>query len=208
MSGEHARRASKIAIATGNPGKVREITAILAHTGWELIGAEAFPEWEPPPEDADEYLPNALTKARSLAKVAGIPAIADDSGIEADALGGAPGPRSARYAGEDATDDENLQKLLDALEGARDRRGRFRCVAVCVTPDGAEASAEATVEGVILAERRGSNGFGYDPIFLPDGYAVTSAELPPDEKDAISHRGKAFRALASKMEPLLASWRG
>jgi XTP/dITP diphosphohydrolase len=196
----------KIVIATRNPGKVREIRSILAGSPYELIGAEGFSDWVPPSEDADDYLTNALTKARSLAEMAGIPAVADDSGIEADALGGAPGVRSARYAGEIASDAENLGKLLVELRDVPDldRRGRFRCVAVCATPAGESVSAEATVEGFIIREPRGSGGFGYDPVFLPDGFDRTTAELDAEEKDRISHRGKAFRALEEKMTRFLA----
>jgi XTP/dITP diphosphohydrolase len=190
-----------LAVATANEGKLREIRQILAGTGYELVAASRFPAWVPPPEDADTYLPNALEKALSLARVAGMPALGDDSGIEVDALGGAPGARSARYAGDGATDEQNLRALLEALRDVPDaaRRGRFRCVAVCATPAGRSVWAEATVEGTIIHEPRGDAGFGYDPIFLPDGYERTTAEMSPGEKDAISHRGKAFRALAATL---------
>src|SRR5437867_2922045 len=135
----------RVAIATANPGKVAEIRAIFTDTSFDLIDAGAFPAWAAPPEDSELYLQNALAKAASLAEVAGVPAVADDSGIEADALGGAPGVRSARYGGPDASDEENLRRLLRDLEGVPDpeRTGRFRCVAVCVTPDGRSAVEEA-----------------------------------------------------------------
>jgi len=196
-----------LALATANPGKLREIRQILAGTGYEIVPASQFPTWVAPPEDADTYLPNALEKARSLAGVAGMPALGDDSGIEADALDGAPGARSARYAGDGATDEENLRALLGALRDVPDdaRRGRFRCVAVCATPDGRSVWAEGTVEGTIIREPRGSGGFGYDPIFMPDGHERTTAEMSPHEKDAISHRGKAFRALALELPSLVGS---
>lgn len=193
----------KIVIATTNPGKVREIRAIFADTSFELLDASSFELWAPPAEDSELYAENALAKARTLAGVSGLPAIADDSGIEADALDGAPGVRSARFAGLDATDEDNLRKLLHELNGVPNRRGRFRCVAVCATPDGRSVIEEATVEGRIISEPRGSNGFGYDPIFVPDGETRTTAEMPSDEKDLLSHRGKAFRGLIPRMRRLL-----
>jgi XTP/dITP diphosphohydrolase len=193
----------RVAIATANPGKVREIRAIFAGSSFELVDATAFPQWMQPPEDSELYVQNALAKATSLARASGLPAIADDSGIEADALGGRPGVRSARYAGPGASDDDNLRKLLRELEGAADRTGRFRCVAVCVTPDARTAIEEATVEGTIIGEPRGDGGFGYDPIFLPFGSDRTTAEMTPEDKDRISHRGRAFRALIPEMRRLL-----
>jgi len=192
----------RVALATKNPGKVREIAAIITDAPVELVGPD--PSWTPPPEDDGTYLGNALEKARSLAAAMGIPCLADDSGIEVDALGGRPGPRSARFAGEDATDAANLTKLIDALAGLSDeqRTARYRCVAVLVTPDGAQCVAEETVEGRIILEPRGSGGFGYDPGFVAIGETRTMAELTPQEKDAISHRGKAFRALVPALRAL------
>jgi XTP/dITP diphosphohydrolase len=185
----------RVALATKNPGKVREIASILAGAPIELVGPDV--SWEPPPEEAPTYRENALTKAHSLAALMGIPCLADDSGIEVDALNGAPGPRSARYAGEGASDEENLHKLIEVVRRtAKGARGaRYRCVAVLVLPDGSEHVAEGIVEGSLITDPRGFGGFGYDPIFQPLGAAITMAELAPDEKDAISHRGKAFRAL-------------
>lgn len=187
---------ARVALATKNPGKVREVAAILAGAPVEVVGPD--PAWIPPPEDDTAYVANALAKARSLAALMGIPALADDSGIEVDALGGAPGPRSARFAGEGASDAENLAALIASIRAvpAERRTARYRCVAVFVAPGGGEVVAEETVEGVLLAEPRGTGGFGYDPIFLPEGERRTMAELSAAEKDAISHRGKAFRALA------------
>jgi XTP/dITP diphosphohydrolase len=192
----------RVALATKNPGKVREIASILADAPIELAGPD--PAWVPPPENADAYRDNALTKARSLLSFSAIPTLADDSGIEVDALDGAPGPRSARYAGEGASDEENLHKLLEVVRKTpeRARAARYRCVAVLVTPSGEEHVAEATVEGTLITEPRGSGGFGYDPIFVPVGDERTMAELSADEKDAISHRGKAFRALTPALRML------
>ncbi len=188
-----------VALASRNPGKLREIRSILdaAEVSVRIVLADEFPGWEVPPEDAADYAGNALEKARSLASFAGLPALADDSGIEVDALDGAPGPRSARFAGEDATDEENLRKLISMIEhvAPEARTARYRCVAALVVPGDGEETAEGTVEGILHTVPRGTGGFGYDPIFMPLAYDRTMAELPPEEKDAISHRGKAFREL-------------
>jgi len=192
----------QVALATKNAGKVREIASILADAPIELAGPD--PAWIPPPEDADTYRENALEKARALVAFSGVTAMADDSGIEVDALDRAPGPRSARYAGEGASDEENLRKLIEVVRRTpeRARGARYRCVAVLVTPAGEEHVAEATVEGTLITEPRGSGGFGYDPIFVPGGDTRTMAELTATEKDAISHRGKAFRALVPALRTL------
>ena len=192
----------RVALATKNLGKVREIASILADAPIELAGPD--PAWVPPPETDPTYRGNALIKARSLAGVSGGPVLSDDSGIEVDALDGEPGPRSARYAGDGASDEENLHKLIEVVRrtSERARGARYRCVAVLVTPAGDEHVAEATVEGTLITEPRGSGGFGYDPIFVPNGEARTMAELSAEEKDAISHRGKAFRALIPALRTL------
>jgi XTP/dITP diphosphohydrolase len=192
----------RVALATKNPGKVREIASILADASIELAGPD--PTWTPPPENDPTYRGNALIKAHSLVGISGTPVLADDSGIEVDALDGAPGPRSARYAGEGATDEENLHKLIEVVRRTpeRARGARYRCVAVLVTPGGEEHVAEGTVEGTLITEPRGSGGFGYDPIFVPSGAERTMAELSAEEKDAISHRGKAFRALIPALRTL------
>ena len=194
----------ELALATRNPGKVEEIRRICSD--WPVTwrtwpgpasASKSVAAWPEVEETGESYLDNARIKAQALAEALGIPAIADDSGIEVDALGGGPGPRSARFAGPDATDRENLHLLLErvrAVPPAR-RTGRYRCVAVCAWPDGREVWAEADCEGTLILEPRGSGGFGYDPAFLPHGEERTMAELSPDEKDAVSHRGKAFRAL-------------
>jgi len=185
----------RVALATKNAGKVREIASIFGDV-CELISPD--PAWIPPEETEPDYTGNALLKVRSLVAFMNVPCIADDSGIEVDALGGAPGPRSARFAGEDATDEENLEKLIAIISETPpgQRTARYRCVAVLRTPDGEETIAEGSVEGTLLTEPRGSGGFGYDPIFVPlDDPSHTMAELTASEKDAISHRGAAMRAL-------------
>jgi XTP/dITP diphosphohydrolase len=150
-------------------------------------------------EDAPDLLGNARLKAEAISRAAGAPAVADDTGLEVDALGGAPGVRSARYAGESASDAENVAALLAALAGAADRRARFRTVAMVVGP-GLEVVAEGTCEGRIATEPRGVGGFGYDPVFVPDsGDGRTFAEMSPSEKHAISHRGRAFASLAAQL---------
>ena len=196
-----------LALASRNAGKLREIRTILAaaELGVQVASADEYPGWESPPEDAPDYAGNALIKARSLASFADVPAIADDSGIEVDALGGEPGPRSARFAGENATDEENLAKLISLIHDVEPeaRTARYRCVAALVLPGGAEEIAEGTVEGILHTVPRGTGGFGYDPIFVPLSSAHTMAELSPEEKDAISHRGKAFRGLVPAIKKLL-----
>jgi XTP/dITP diphosphohydrolase len=198
-----------VALASRNPGKLREIRSILSSAGVDVrvTGAEEYPAWEAPAETEPDYAGNALLKARSLAAFAGVPALADDSGIEVDALDGEPGPRSARFAGEDATDGENLAKLLGLIHEvpAVERTARYRCVAALVMPEGGEEIAEGTVEGILVTVPRGTGGFGYDPIFMPLASDRTMAELSPEEKDAISHRGKAFRGLVPAITKLVSS---
>ena len=188
----------RIAIASRNPGKIREIVAICANWPVEWAraddGGEAWPDVE---ETGETYVENALLKATAVAGALGVPAVADDSGIEVDALGGAPGPRSARFAGTGATDGQNLDKLRELLAGVPEagRGARYRCIAAFAEPGGARLWAEGVCEGRLIDEPRGSGGFGYDPIFVPAGFDRTMAELDPEEKDRISHRGVAFRAL-------------
>ena len=197
-----------VALASRNIGKLREIRSILSAAGVDVrvASADEFPGWEAPAEDAPDYAGNALLKARSLASFAGIPALADDSGIEVDALGGEPGPRSARFAGEGATDEENVKKLITRVRDVppAERTARYRCVAALVEPGG-ESLAEGTIEGVLITEPRGSGGFGYDPIFVPADLGRTMAELSAEEKDAISHRGEAFRGLLPAIARLTGS---
>ena len=188
----------RIAIASRNPGKIREIRSICADwpVGWITADEHEGP-WPNVEETGASYLENARLKARAVADSVGVPAVADDSGIEVDALGGTPGPRSARYAGEQATDEQNLRMLMRAVAGvpATGRTARYRCVALLAWPDGLDMWAEETCEGSLVSKPRGTGGFGYDPIFVPAGWEQTMAEVPPEEKDRISHRGRAFRAL-------------
>ena len=193
----------RLAIASRNTHKLRELGRICA--GWPVAwitvddhDPAALPDVE---ETGETYLDNAMLKATQVAAALGVPAIADDSGIEVDALGGAPGPRSARYAGEDATDERNLEALMSAVRGvpAGGRTARYRCVAAIAWPDGPTDHAEGVCEGSLVSKRRGVRGFGYDPIFVPAGWDETMAQLTDEQKDRISHRGRAFRALAERL---------
>lgn len=189
----------RIAIASRNAHKLSELARICADwpVAWITVQTEdpaTFPDVD---ETGDTYLANAMLKARAVAAALGMAAMADDSGIEVDALGGKPGVRSARFAGQDATDEQNLDRLLGSLKGipASGRSASYRCVAALAFPDGRELHAEGTCEGTLEAKRRGSRGFGYDPVFVPEGWDETMAELTALQKDRISHRGRAFRAL-------------
>jgi len=193
----------RLVVASANPDKVAEIAAILGPAGVEL---EPRPASVPDVvEDADTLAGNARLKAVAIAEAVGAAAVADDTGLEVDALGGAPGVRSARFAGEDATYADNVARLLAELErvGAvttEQRRARFRTVALVRWPDGAELAVEGTVEGHIALEGRGERGFGYDPVFVPDeGRGRTFAEMSAEEKHEVSHRGRALRALAAAL---------
>ncbi|MCI0342474.1 MAG: RdgB/HAM1 family non-canonical purine NTP pyrophosphatase [Planctomycetales bacterium] len=191
----------RLALATRNAGKIAEIRALLAGLPVKIVAPERLPEVV---EDADTFRGNAEKKARAAAAALGIPALADDSGLEVDALGGAPGVRSARYAGPGATDAANNGKLLDALRGVAPerRRARFRCLAVVAAPDGSLlAIGEGTAEGRILEAPRGTSGFGYDPLFLSDDLAVTFAEAGPEAKNRVSHRARALAAIRRALWP-------
>ncbi|HET6712446.1 MAG TPA: RdgB/HAM1 family non-canonical purine NTP pyrophosphatase [Actinomycetota bacterium] len=190
----------RLAIASRNAHKLRELGRICADWPVEWVTVEnhdpsAFPDVD---ETGQTYAENALLKATEVAAALGVPAIADDSGIEVDALGGGPGHRSARYAGEQATDEQNLDALLRAVRGVPSggRTARYRCIASIAWPDGRSLHAEGVCEGELVSKRRGVRGFGYDPIFVPAGWDETMAELTDAQKDRISHRGRAFRALA------------
>ncbi len=198
---------SIVVLATRNQHKVDELTRILANVGLdvELVGTEQFPDLPEVPETGSSFAANALLKARDVAQRTGHIAIADDSGLCVDALNGMPGIFSARWAGQHGDDQANLALVLAQLADVPDERrsAAFHCAAAVVTPDGDERVVEGTLEGNIIRESRGSNGFGYDPIFTPRGYVLTTAELTPAEKDAISHRGQAFRSLAPVLADLL-----
>jgi XTP/dITP diphosphohydrolase len=194
----------RIALATHNPHKLRELARICTDWPTELVSVEnheaaAFPDVD---ETGATYLDNARLKAEAVAAASGLPALADDSGIEVDALGGAPGPRSARYAGEHASDDENLRALIQAIRGvpASGRSARYRCVAAMAWPDGRFEHAEGVCEGTLRTSPAGTGGFGYDPVFVPVGWDVTMAELTDEQKDRISHRGRAFRAVRELLD--------
>ena len=194
---------ARIAIASRNAHKLREIRRICADWPVEWLTVEDHEgPWPEVEETGATYLENAVLKAGNGAAALGEPALADDSGIEVDALGGRPGPRSARFAGEDATDERNLEELIRALRGVpgSGRTARYRCVAVVALPDGSETHAEGVCEGTLVTKPRGARGFGYDPIFVPAGWDDTMAELPDAEKDRISHRGRALRALRDLLE--------
>ena len=192
----------RVVLASGNAGKLREFSELLATSGFALLRQSDF-NIDPPPETGVTFLDNALIKARNAARLAGLPAIADDSGIEVDALGGAPGVHSARFAGENASDEENLAKLLAALQGLPpERRGaRYRCVIVFVesADDPQPLIGEGTWEGHIIDTRRGDGGFGYDPSFVPVGETRTVAQMPATEKHLHSHRGQALRAFLASL---------
>ena len=193
---------ARIAIASHNPHKLREIGRICADWPVEWLTVENHEgPWPDVEETGSTYLENALLKARAGSAALGEPALADDSGIEVDALGGRPGPRSARFAGEDATDQQNLDELIRALKGVpgSGRTARYRCLAVLAFPDGRELHAEGICEGTLVGRPRGTAGFGYDPIFVPEDWDRTMAELTDEEKDRISHRGRAFRALGEAL---------
>jgi XTP/dITP diphosphohydrolase len=184
----------ELVLATRNPHKLRELEALLRPHRLVLLPAEV----ELPPETGQTFEENALIKARAAAEATGRTAIADDSGIAAAALGGRPGVRSARYAGGHATDEENLAKLLHEVPSGGDRRVTYLCSLACVEPGGDAHVFEGHCDGVLAREPRGSGGFGYDPAFVPADYSDgrTMAELTPEEKNAISHRGRAARAFA------------
>jgi XTP/dITP diphosphohydrolase len=194
----------KVVLATRNPGKVAELQRILAPYDVELVGLAD--DFEPGPETAPTFRRNALAKAAEAAVHYGLPAVADDSGLAVDALNGMPGVLSARWAGRHGDDVANLELLLGQIADVPDdrRTARFVCAAAVALPDGSAVVVEESLEGSVIRAPRGTNGFGYDPIFVPAGETRTSAELSSAEKDAISHRGKAFRALAPKVVELLA----
>jgi XTP/dITP diphosphohydrolase len=193
----------RVLLATRNQGKVEELRQILAAAAphVELVGLDAVPAYPETPETELTFAGNALLKARDGMAHTGLATIADDSGLAVDALNGMPGVLSARWAGSAKDDAANNALLLDQLADVPDelRGGKFVCAAAIVWPDGRELVVHGEMPGRIGREPKGANGFGYDPLFTPDGFDRTSAELSADEKNAISHRGKAFRELATRM---------
>ena len=189
--------ADALVLATRNEGKLRELARILG-TDVKLAGLDAFPGAPDVPETGATFEANALLKARAIAAWTGLPAVADDSGLCVDALNGMPGVLSARWAGRHGDDQANLNLVLDQVADVPDGRlgARFVCAAALVDPDGGERVATGEVTGRLIRVPRGTGGFGYDPIFVPAGSDLTTAEMTPEAKDAISHRGRAFRALA------------
>ncbi|GAA2396647.1 RdgB/HAM1 family non-canonical purine NTP pyrophosphatase [Streptomyces glaucosporus] len=197
----------RLILATRNANKVRELEAILSAAGLDfaLVGADAYPEVPDIKETGLTFAENALLKARTLAQATGVPAVADDSGLCVDVLGGAPGIFSARWSGRHGDDKANLDLLLAQLADIDHphRTAHFACAAALALPDGTERVVEGRLPGTLRHEPSGTGGFGYDPILQPDGDTRTCAELSPEEKNAISHRGQAFRALAPVIRELL-----
>ncbi len=179
-----------ILLASGNPHKIEELSQVLNPLGIDLKSTRNFEDAEEVIEDKPDLEGNALKKARYWHQFTGLPSLADDTGLEVDVLDGAPGVYSARYAGEGVTYDDNVNKLLKELSGKNNRTARFRTVVAFVTDTG-EYLFEGICKGEIISEKRGEKGFGYDPVFVPEGYTQTFAELSSDEKNKISHRGRA-----------------
>ena len=218
-SPENARPPREVVLATRNPHKVVELRAILAGTGVgeavRLVGLEDFPDLPEVAETGLTFAANALLKADDVARRTGLPAIADDSGLCVDVLGGMPGIFSARWSGKHGDDAGNLDLLLAQISDVADehRAAHFACAAALVIPGDSDPGPaaitttrvvrEGRIVGTLLRARKGENGFGYDPIFVPDGYDRTTAEMPPEEKNAISHRTRAFQALAKDLAELL-----
>jgi XTP/dITP diphosphohydrolase len=190
----------KIVLATRNENKLREIRAILPLAGVEWIFARDISNAPEIVEDGATFEANAMKKAAALAVASGLPALADDSGLEVDALDGEPGVRSARYAGDGATDAENVEKLLARMANIHRRKARFRCVLALARPGGPTETFSGACEGAITRAPRGDHGFGYDPVFVPDGSAQTFAEMDPAAKNAMSHRARALDALRQRLK--------
>lgn len=200
----------KLVLATRNQGKITEFRRILddlAPGQIELIGVDQFPDLVDVDETGSSFEENSLLKARYTSQATGLPAIADDSGLCVDALKGDPGIFSARWAGVHGDDQANLEKVLDQLKDVPDnlRSAHFMCVASLVLPDGRQQTAQGRFEGHILRAPVGTNGFGYDPIFQPQGLSISSAQMSAEEKDLMSHRGKSLRSIAPHVIQMLAS---
>jgi XTP/dITP diphosphohydrolase len=194
-----ARQPGRVVLATRNAHKVAELSRILADAGFggQLVGLDEFPGAPDVPETGATFADNALLKARAIAAHTGLPAVSDDSGLTVDALNGMPGILSARWAGKHGDDRANLELVLGQLSDIDNRGAEFVCVAALALPDGTrEWTTTGVLPGSLTRAPRGTNGFGYDPVFVPDGMETTTAELSPQDKDAISHRGRAFRAIS------------
>jgi XTP/dITP diphosphohydrolase len=187
----------EVILATRNSGKIREIENLLRDSKFRILTFKDFKSWPEIEERGSSFAENALIKARDLVRFHGLPVLAEDSGLEIEYLDGRPGVLSSRYAGYGATDEENIQKVLREMQGCpEDKKGaRFRCVVVFLTPAGRCYVAQGICRGRITFNKKGKGGFGYDPIFIPDGFTRTMAELTLDEKNEISHRAKALRSL-------------
>jgi XTP/dITP diphosphohydrolase len=198
----------EIVLATRNKGKIRELERIFASTlpGVKLLGTDAFPDLADVAETEDTFEGNALLKARAVSHFTNLPAIADDSGLAVDHLGGAPGIFSARYSGVHGDDQANLNRVLHEMDGVSNRRAQFVCAAAFVAPRGYELVLRAEMVGNLIDAPRGEKGFGYDPIFIPIGFNQTTGEMDPELKDSISHRGKAMRELAEEISREREKW--
>jgi XTP/dITP diphosphohydrolase len=196
---------TRVVLATRNTGKIVELRRILSSYDVELLGLDDFPDVPDVAETGATFVDNAMLKAREVSDATQLVAIADDSGLAVDALNQMPGVLSARWAGRHGDDAANLDLVLAQLTDVPDERrgGSFVCAAAAAAPDGREIVVEERIDGMLLRKPRGGNGFGYDPIFVPIGHDRTTAEMSAEEKDAISHRGKAFRALAPQLADLL-----
>ncbi|MEW1675190.1 RdgB/HAM1 family non-canonical purine NTP pyrophosphatase [Streptomyces noursei] len=207
QTGDRPAAPRRLVLATRNTGKITELRSILAAADLdvELVGADAYPDVPDVKETGVTFAENALLKAHALAQATGHPAVADDSGLCVEVLGGAPGIFSARWAGRHGDDQANLDLLLAQLSDIDDehRAAHFACAAALALPDGTERVVEGTLDGTLRRTPAGTGGFGYDPVLQPHGESRTCAELTADEKNAISHRGKAFRALAPVVRELL-----
>jgi XTP/dITP diphosphohydrolase len=194
----------RLVLASKNKGKLQELETMLAGSSWELCSVADFPELPPVVEDGQTFRENAVKKALTVAEILKEWTLADDSGLEVDALGGAPGVYSARFAGEPGDDRKNNEKLLRLLAGvpSEQRTARFRCVLALASPEGEVWTTERTCEGLIGLAPRGDQGFGYDPLFYLPELGVTMAELPEEKKNEISHRGKAMRDLLTHLQAI------
>lgn len=192
-----------LVLATANPHKVKEFRRLVEEFDIEVKSLADFGPIPQAVEDGDTFDENAYKKAYHTAKILGLPALADDSGLVVEALNGAPGVYSARYAGEQASDEDNVNKLLEEMSGLEKRRAYFQCVLSIAVPSGPALTYEGRCDGTITKERRGSGGFGYDPVFLCDTFQKTFAELSMDEKNKVSHRGLAMQELCGEMDKVI-----